>query len=206
MKKITEIYLIRHSKVLKTQKNVNENSQISNEKIILSIEGEKKAEELSYIPELQNIDILYSSNYVRAISTAKYIADKNNININIDENLGERKLGNLKELEILGKDKKHSFTTEQLIDKNFKNIDGESRLEAEERINKCFNKIFKENIGKKVAIVSHGAILKFLIMKWCKLNDKFEIEFNKNIIKLDSPGIIKLIFEDENFIELKNII
>lgn len=206
MKKITEIYLIRHSKVLKIQKNVNENSQISNEKIILSIEGEKKAEELSYIPELQNIDILYSSNYVRAISTAKYIADKNNININIDENLGERKLGNLKELEILGKDKKHSFTTEQLIDKNFKNIDGESRLEAEERINKCFNKIFKENIGKKVAIVSHGAILKFLIMKWCKLNDKFEIEFNKNIIKLDSPGIIKLIFEDENFIELKNII
>lgn len=206
MKKITEIHLIRHSKVLKIQKNVNENSQISNEKIILSIEGEKKAEELSYIPELQNIDILYSSNYVRAISTAKYIADKNNININIDENLGERKLGNLKELEILGKDKKHSFTTEQLIDKNLKNKDGESRLEAEERINKCFNKIFKENIGKKVAIVSHGAILKFLIMKWCKLNDKFEIEFNKNIIKLDSPGIIKLIFEDENFIELKNII
>lgn len=206
MNKITEIYLIRHSKVLKIEKDVNENSQISNEKIVLSIEGEKKAEEISCIPELQNIDNLYCSNYVRAISTAKYIADKNNININIDENFGERKLGDLKELEILGKDKKHSFTTEQLIDKNLKNKDGESRLDAEERINKSFNKILQENKGKKIAIVSHGALIKFFIMKWCTLNDKFEIEFNKNIIKLDSPGIIKLVFENDDLIELKNII
>lgn len=90
----TVIYLIRHSKQLKINSTYLscENEQIKNEKIILSIEGEKKAQELSEKEELKNIDILYSSNYVRAIATAKYIADKNSISINVDERLGERKL------------------------------------------------------------------------------------------------------------------
>ena len=94
MNNYTYIYLIRHSEQLKLKNQiyVSEDSQINNEKIILSIEGEKKAERISELTELKNIDYLYSSNYVRAISTAKYIAYQNNIDIIIDENLGERKL------------------------------------------------------------------------------------------------------------------
>ena len=92
MKKITYIYLIRHSEQLRVQSNMQENSQIANEKIILSINGEKKAEEISKLEELKNIDVLWCSNYVRAISTAKYIAKENNIELNIDKNFDERKL------------------------------------------------------------------------------------------------------------------
>lgn len=94
MSNLTKIYLIRHSEQLKINgKNIkSEDSQISNEKIILSINGERKAKEISELEELNNIDVLWSSNYVRAISTAKYIALKNNIEINIDENFNERKL------------------------------------------------------------------------------------------------------------------
>lgn len=95
MENITQLYLIRHSKQLKIENKLDENDQINNEKIILSIEGEEKAKQMSEIIELQNIDVLWSSNYVRAISTAKYIAKNNDIAINIDVNLGERKLGNL---------------------------------------------------------------------------------------------------------------
>ena len=91
MEKITCIYLIRHSEQLRL-KNDEEESQIANEKIILSVEGEKKAEEISKLSELQNIDVLWSSNYVRALSTAKYISLENNIEINIDKNFNERKL------------------------------------------------------------------------------------------------------------------
>ena len=54
--------------------------------------GEQLAGILSENVELSKIDVLFSSNYVRAISTAKYIASKNNIEINIDDRLGERKL------------------------------------------------------------------------------------------------------------------
>lgn len=92
MQEITYIYLIRHSEQLKITNNIQEDSQIKNEKIILSINGEKKAEEMSKLSELKNIDVLWCSNYVRAISTAKYIAEENNIELNIDKNLGERKL------------------------------------------------------------------------------------------------------------------
>ena len=68
-------------------KESSEISQIKNEQNPLSDNGEILAQELSNIAEFKNIDVLYSSNYVRAISTAKYIAEKNNIKINIDERL-----------------------------------------------------------------------------------------------------------------------
>lgn len=91
---LTHIYLIRHSEQLKIKNKIvqNEDSQISNEKIILSVEGEKQAQKISKLKQLNNVDVLWSSNYVRAISTAKYIASENNIEINIDENFNERKL------------------------------------------------------------------------------------------------------------------
>lgn len=83
----TTIYLIRHSEQLKIENknDCNESSQLINERIPLSINGEMLAEKLSNLDELKNIDVLISSNYIRAISTAKYIAEKNNIEINIDE-------------------------------------------------------------------------------------------------------------------------
>jgi len=67
--------------------------QIRNEKNSLSVNGEKLAEQMSNYQELKDIDILYSSHYVRAMCTAKYIAEKNNIILNVDERLGERKFG-----------------------------------------------------------------------------------------------------------------
>lgn len=96
--KETIVYLIRHSEQLKIKGKYssNENEQQKNEKIVLSIEGERKAKELSDKKELQNIDVVYSSNYTRAIATAKYIANKNNLEINVDERLGERKLRRFK--------------------------------------------------------------------------------------------------------------
>lgn len=88
------IFLIRHAEQLKIdgKKKTKQKSQIQNEKAILSIEGEKQASKMSNIEELKNIDSLFCSNYVRAISTAKYICSRNNIKLNIDERLNERKI------------------------------------------------------------------------------------------------------------------
>ena len=87
----TIIYLIRHSEQLREYSNIAV-SQKENEKIILSIEGEKKAEKLSLNNELLDIYEIWSSSYSRAVGTAKYIAYKNNLKINIDNRLNERKL------------------------------------------------------------------------------------------------------------------
>lgn len=205
----TIIYLIRHSEQLKIKgiKNIEENEQISNEKIILSVLGEKNAEELANFKELSDIDILWSSNYVRAISTSKYIADKNNIDINIDDKLNERKIGDLSSLKKLGEDRKYTFTEEQLLDENLKNIGGESRLEVSIRMNDVLNKILCENKGKKIAIVSHGAAIKFLLMNWCKLNEEVQLVYeDKVVLNLKSPSAIKLEFIENELEDLSIVL
>ena len=93
---MTIVYLMRHSKPFRKllgEYNANEIEQIRNEKNPLSCEGEELAKEMSKYNELQSINILYSSHYVRAMSTAKYISENNNIPLNVDERLGERKFG-----------------------------------------------------------------------------------------------------------------
>jgi len=193
----TIVYLIRHSEQLKINgiKKIEEDNQISNEKIILSVEGENKARELSEREELNNIDIVWSSNYVRAISTAKYIAYRNNLLINIDSNFNERKLGNLEALKKLGENKKYPYVEEQLLDEKLKNVDGENRIEVNKRMTNSLNKILEENEGKNIAIVSHGVAIKFLLMNWCELNNQLKLTYKNSIIDLNSPGMLKLEFD-----------
>ena len=61
--------------------NITEDAQVLNEKIILTVKGEEDAKKISKLEELKNIDVIFSSNYVRAISTAKYIAYENDLDI-----------------------------------------------------------------------------------------------------------------------------
>lgn len=114
--------------------------------------------------------------------------------------------GDLKKLEEIGKSKQHSFTIDQLLDEQFKNVNGESRIEVANRMEKAFNRVLYENFGKNIAIVSHGASIKFLLMKWCKLNKNNQLEYNGKIINLNSPGILKLVFNDNNLIELSQLV
>ena len=91
---MTTVYLIRHSKTQEV--NIiesNNDLQLKNEKAILSIEGEELAKEKFKNDEFNNIDVLLTSYYIRAMETAKYLANKNGIDINVIEDLGERKFG-----------------------------------------------------------------------------------------------------------------
>ena len=76
-----DIFLIRHSEQLKIKdtKKYDISDQINNEKIILSVNGEILAREISELQVMQNINMVWSSNYVRALETAKYIAEKNRV-------------------------------------------------------------------------------------------------------------------------------
>ena len=91
--KYTTIYLMRHSEQVKPNEDLYDTklSQLQNEKNVLSENGKLLAKKLSELQDLQNIDLLYSSHYERAIATAKYIAEKNNIDIRVDERLRRTK-------------------------------------------------------------------------------------------------------------------
>lgn len=197
----TTVYLIRHSEKLDTKyidKYYNDEFyQISREKRILSSEGERKAKILSENEEFNKLDVIYSSNYVRTIQTAKYFAERFNIKINVNKDLNERKYGNPLDSRDIG--------LEQYYDENLKNNDGESRKEVTERMYNVFKSIIKENKGKNIAIFSHGASITFLLMKWCDLisitkEKKKCLKFKNNIIVnkiFDAPEVFKIII-DEN--------
>ncbi len=164
----TIVYLIRHAETIDENgiRNTNEDSQMINEKEILSVHGEKQSKRLSENIELTNIDVIWSSSYTRAKATAKYIAESNNLPINLDNNLSERKLGNLKELGEFMKDKStRDPSQEQLLDRNFKTSDGESAEETKKRMTDFLDRILKEYEGKKIAVISHRWFNKILLIK-----------------------------------------
>lgn len=166
--KDTIIYLIRHAETIDENgiRNTNEDSQMINEKEILSVYGEEQSKKLSENIELNNIDVIWSSSYTRAKATAKYIANTNNLPINLDKNLNERKLGNLKELGKFMKDKStRDPSQEQLLDRKFKTSDGESAEDTNKRMTRFFNRILKEYEGKRITVISHRRLNKIFSIK-----------------------------------------
>ena len=164
----TIVYLIRHAETVDENgiRNTNEDSQMINEKEILSVYGEEQSKKLSENTELNNIDVIWSSSYTRAKATAKYIANNNNLPINLDISLSERKLGNLKELGEFMKDKNTKDPSqEQLLDRNFKTSDGESAEDTRQRMTEFFGRILKEYEEKRIAVVTHRRLYKILFTK-----------------------------------------
>ena len=209
----TTVYLIRHSVRFNSknilQYNTNQNKTIKNEKVILSVEGEKRAEILSNEKELQNIDIAYTSNCVRTFQTAKYLLEKQNLKANIDDRFDERRSG--KPNDYIVKD----WWLRQYIDEDYKTEGGESQKEVRERFTDAFNEVLEANKGKRIAIFSHGYAITFFIMTWCKFEyngEKDNIKFyfkNKKIFdkKINAPEVFKLEFdENNNIINIQNIV
>lgn len=203
----TIIYLVKHADELKENgiKNTNDTTQMMNEKYILSVKGEDQSRKLSENPELENIDILWSSSYVRAKATAKYIAYRNNLEINIDSNLNERKLGNLEDLSKWMKNKKFGVVQAYLQDRKWKAREGESCEEATKRVTAFVQKILNENKGKRIVLVSHGALISFLLSNWCELNEEMKLIFNNKIIEIKEPSITKLTFENQELLNIEPI-
>lgn len=205
---MTTIYLIRHSKTLKVNNTLNnDNLQIQNEKYCLSIEGEQIAKEKFNNEEFENIDVLYSSNYVRTIQTAKYLARKNNLEINVLGDLGERKFG-INSWDELPED----FERRQFLNENYKIGNGESQKEVRDRMYFSILEILNSNQNKRIAIVSHGTAISYLLKKWCDVeivDDKLRYSFHNNLLLdgyFDYCETFKLEFDKNNeLISIHNI-
>ena len=175
-------------------------------KEILSVYGEEQSKKLSQNTELNNIDVIWSSSYTRAKATAKYIANNNNLPINLDSKLNERKLGNLKELGEFMKDKKtRDPSQEQLLDRKFKTTDGESAEDTRKRMTEFFDRILKEYEGKKIAVISHGGSIKFLLLNWCEVNKDVKLVYNNLVLDITSPCLLKMTFKGNKLINLEQI-
>ena len=211
---MTEVYLIRHSEKYRDVCNIvnDDNFQLCNEKIILSINGEMLAFKLANMEEMSNIDVVFASNYVRSIGTAKYIAYKNGTLVKVDKNLGERVYGVNSINEIAS-----GFGFKQWEDIDYKLPNGESRRDVTNRMYDTVNRILDDYNGKRIAIVSHGTAISFLLDKWCDISLNYnddnkmdtKIIFDNKVIfngNFPAPCVFKLVFDDSNnIINIENI-
>ena len=207
---MTTLYLIRHSvrMPLKTieKYNTTQDKLILNEKIILSSDGESRAKLLSEKEELQNIDLVYASNCVRTLQTAKYIIEKQYLSVTIDDRLDERRVG------IPNDDIYPDWFERQYKDENFKTVGGESQKDVRNRIDEAITEILKQHKDKRIAIFSHAYAITFYLLKYCKLvniqENKFTFEFNNKIIfdkKINAPEVFKLTFDNEELMSIESI-
>ena len=202
----TTIYLIRHSKPMKNRINItnSDNLQVWNEKNPLSVDGEIKAKELSISKEMEDIDIVISSTYVRAMSTAKYIAEQNNKDLYIIENFGERKHGVNSWDEL-----PEGFEERQKAEIDFKVGTGESRREVSERMYNALFEVLEKNKGKRIAIISHSTAIAFLLIKLGRYENETIYFKDKPIIdknfKWTAPEVFKLEFDNSELINIESI-
>jgi broad specificity phosphatase PhoE len=204
----TEIILVRHSEPLKLQMFLkNGNLQDLNELIPLSLNGELKAKEMSQKEIFNDVSVVISSKYIRALDTAKYIVERNDCKFVVDSDLGERKLG------TENRDKK--FWVTQLIEPDAKVKDGESQKEVRNRMLSVVKESLNKYRGGKIVLVSHATAITFLLMNWCNLeeveleNKRRKLTFNNNVVINDNfmtPDIFKLVFDHDVIKSIERII
>ena len=211
---MTTVYLIRHSVRMKTSSietyKTNQEDIIKREKIILSVEGERRAEILSNEKELQDIDVIYTSNCVRTLQTAKYMMESQNLKANIDSRFDERRVGKINNLKL------KDWFSKQYFDQDYKTVGGESQREVRKRFEEAFDEVIKKHNGKRIAIFSHEYAITFFLLKYCKLLDvdvcadscKLRYEYKDKILfdkPISAPEVFKLTFENEDLINIELI-
>ena len=188
------IYLISNNLVID---NINYESKMTvDEKRInrpLAIEGEKQALKIS---EKIVVNEIYSSAFASAIATAKYLADKNNLIININAALNDIKIGDMARHNI----KMLRFMQDRNFD--YKYINGESLNDGKKRILPLFKSIMRKNVD--TAIISHKRILLSLLLNYLdigyNLDERLILSFKDQVILDDNENdcdIIKLTINDE---------
>lgn len=197
------VYFMRHSEVYKgINHNYNSDSLLeTNMKSILSVNGENMANSVSKNSEFNNLELVVSSNYVRAMSTAKYFV-KDEINFVVSDLFGERRHG-VKSWNELPED----FERKQFEDFNFKVGDGECLNEVKDRMLKGLDLILEQDFNN-VLVVGHGTAIASLLSNWCSINYGGEYKFNGKVFfnrRWNYMECFKLEFEDKTLVNIENL-
>lgn len=205
--KNTEIYLVRHAhKSNNILYSFPHDLQYEDERRPLSVRGQMEAKQLSLLNCFNDIDIIYSSNYVRAISTAVYLSEKSKCKIHVYSGFGERI--RRKDFTIHVPD---DFRMKQMEEENYKLYGGESRKEVFTRFYQGILMILKKYPHKKTVIFSHKTAITMLLMNWCDylLKDDVCLNYKGEPIfrgKWDgTPEIFKLKFDDIKIISISKV-
>ena len=203
------IYLIRHSAPFIEIENYDDYENVLwndyNRNMILSSEGEENAKKLCELDELRNLDAVYAADSFRAIGTAKYVAEMNNLKIRLDERINERNLG-VKTISELPKNQ----TITSFSNKDYKFGTGESLNEVDIRFNSFITDLLNDT-NSRVALFIHGIIM----MSFLQNNTEFSFDgrnmkliFNDKEIyndKMKNPMVFKIDYDANEIINIEFI-
>jgi len=144
----TNIYFVRHAKP---------DLSIKDDLIRpLTEKGMLDSKQVTKVLMNKNIDAIYSSPYKRSFDTIKDFSDNSKLDIIINEDFRERKIG--KWVEDF-----RDFTLKQWEDFDYKIVNGESLREVQERNISALSDVIKNNLGKNIVIGTHGTALSTII-------------------------------------------
>ncbi|PEY32295.1 histidine phosphatase family protein [Bacillus cereus] len=176
---MTQIYFVRHAHSVYTPEERERP---------LSKKGWSDAKNVTHLLKGEDIDIVISSPYKRAIQTVQGVANQFQLPIQIEEELRER---------LLSKEPVEDF--EEAIMKVWENPifsfkGGESNDIAQKRGVTCIQNILKQYKGKNIVVGTHGNIM-VLIMNY--FDSTYDYHFWKT---LDMPDVYKLTFNEESLL------
>ncbi|MGG3739085.1 histidine phosphatase family protein [Aeribacillus pallidus] len=180
----TNMYFVRHAHSTYTPDEVGRP---------LSERGLVDAEKVTELLKKEEIDMVISSPYKRAIQTVEGIAKFLGKEVVIEDGFKERTLAE-KPVEDF-----NQAITKVWEDVHFSWEGGESNILAQERGVKTTFRILEKYEGKNIVIGTHGNIM-VLIMN--HFDHQYDFHFWK---KLDMPDIYKLTFEQKKLIDVQRI-
>lgn len=195
MKKYTELIMVRHAKVEYTP---------DDKERALTKEGREQRKDVLEILKKKEVDAIYSSPFIRALDTIKPYAEYRGLEINIIDDLRERKVSDhfIDDFE--------TFAINQWKDFGYKLPYGESLNQVQQRGVQAIEEIINDNKGKTIVVGTHGTFLCVLLnyyYKKCDYNfwEKLKMPAIISII-VDAEGSIDRIYETELNGEIINIL
>ena len=165
-----KLILVRHGETDYTL----ERKYCGHENIALNAAGIKQAKRLRSKLKGLKIDTLYSSDLKRALQTAKFAFPKRVILKR--KGLREINFGRFSGLTFEEANKIYPGVCNALLSNPIKTKipKGDNFFDFANRVEKCFKTILRQNSGKTVALVTHGGVIRIIILKILQKSfDKF---------------------------------
>jgi 2,3-bisphosphoglycerate-dependent phosphoglycerate mutase len=181
---LTNLYFVRHAHSIYSTDELNRP---------LSERGKDDVRKVANILKREQIGVVISSPYKRAIQTIEGLAGIIGVDILIEEGFKERLLSD-KSIDDF-----ESAITKVWNDFSFSWEGGESNIVAQNRGVRTLENVLQQYEGKNIAIGTHGNIM-VLIMNY--FDKSYDFTFWK---QLDMPDIYKISFDQNQFIGVTRI-
>ena len=148
-----------------------------------------------YILNNYKIDKVYSSDLIRAVETARPIAEALNLPIITDSELREINAGCWQDMYIedIKKEYYDDFYKWATDVGNARCGDGESSAELNVRAKRVFEKLALENEGKTVLVATHGGLIRAIRCVWLNI----PLDEMKNVKHVSNASVTVAEFDNE---------